>query len=121
MNIEEKITDLSYMTGVINTMARSDKFDLCYTVHCKERMAERGISVSDVLFALKYGMIKEYQGLAKHRNEHKIHKYLIVSSYLEDDSGDREIGIVILVQVDRLKNPAIKLQDIITTMWRDKQ
>lgn len=62
MNIEDKIEDLSYMTGVLNTMARSGALDLCYTNHCTERMKERNITVSDIRFVLKCGIIESYLG-----------------------------------------------------------
>ena len=52
MNVEERVKDLSYITGVINAMARSDDLDFCYTEHCLERMRERNITVSDLLFVL---------------------------------------------------------------------
>ena len=119
MNIEDKVEDLSYMTGTINTMARNGMFDLCYTGHCVERMKERNITVSDIVFVLKNGIIEAYQGQAEHESSKKIHKYKITGPYLGDDAGDRNISLIILVEVDRFKNPAIKVQKIITTMWRD--
>lgn len=115
MNVEERVKDLSYITGVINAMARSDDLDFCYTEHCLERMRERNITVSDLLFVLKTGTIEEYQGVAKHYSR-KIHKYKITGTHLYKN---REISLIILVEINRLKNPAIKLQDIVTTMWKD--
>ncbi len=119
MNIEDKIEDLSYMTGVLNTMARSGALDLCYTNHCTERMKERNITVSDIRFVLKCGIIESYLGPAEFEGSNKIHKYKITGDYLGDDTGDREISLIILVEIDRFKNPAIKVQKIITAMWRD--
>lgn len=116
MNEEEQIKNLSYMTGVINYMARHGDLDLCYTAHCLQRMRERGITISDLLFVLKTGVIVEYQGVAKHASYGKIHKYKITGCHLQ---RNREISLVILVEVDRFKRPAIKLQEIITTMWED--
>ena len=117
MNIEDKIEDLSYITGIINGMARSDNLDLYYTEHCLQRMKEREITSSDILFVLKTGIVTKYQGKAKHSNNtHKIHKYLIEGQHL---TKNRDIGLVVLIEIDRLKMPAIKLQEIVTTMWRD--
>lgn len=119
MNIEEKAEDLSYMTGVINAMSRSGELDFCYTEHCKERMAERNITISDIRFVLKNGIIEEHQGKAVHKTNDKIHRYKITGPYYGDEKGDRNISLIILVQIDRFKEPAIKVQKIITTMWRD--
>lgn len=115
MDVENRITDLSYITGTINAMARSTDLDLCYTAHCLDRMRERNITVSDLLFVLKAGTIEEYQGQAKH-NSNKIHKYKMTGLHLYTN---REISLILLVEIGRLKNPAIKLQEIITTMWKD--
>ncbi len=113
--MEDKSQDLSYITGIINTMARSDDLDLCYTEHCVKRMQERGITTSDILFVLKTGIVQAYQGRAKPLS-HKIYKYLVIGQHL---TKNRDLGLVILVEIDRLKLPAIKLQKIVTTMWRD--
>lgn len=118
MNIEEQVKNLVYMTRIVNNMAKDGCFSLCYTQHSTERMGTRTISPADILFVLKTGRIVEYQGKGKHPGENKIHKYKIVGIYAGDDSG-RELGLVILVEVDRFKNPAIKVKDIITTMWQD--
>ena len=115
MNEEDKIEDLPYMTGVINTMARCDDLDFCYTKHCIERMKEREIIISDLLYVLKTGVVEEYQGLAKHHCQ-KIHKYKITGQSLYKE---RDISLIVLVEVNRLKNPAIKIQEIVTTMWKD--
>ncbi len=119
MNIEDKVNDLSYMTGAINMMARNDDLDLCYTKHCVERMQERGITVSDILFVLKTGILQEYQGRARHPSSDKMHKYLIVGEFLGGNKSNREIGLVILVEINQFGQPAVKIQEIVTTMWRD--
>ncbi|MBR1605585.1 MAG: DUF4258 domain-containing protein [Alphaproteobacteria bacterium] len=119
MNIEDKVKDLSYMTGAINMMARSDVLDLCYTEHCIARMKERNITTLDILHVLKTGIIEEYQGKAKHEKLEDIYKYKITGVYLGDEKSKREISLIILVEVDSFKQPAIKIQKIVTTMWRD--
>lgn len=119
MNIEDKVTNLNYMTGAINMMAQNDELDFCYTKHCKERMSERNITVLDVLHVLKTGMIESYQGKASHPTSDKVHKYKITGEYLRDEKSNRQISLIILVEVDRFKQPAIKVQEIITSMWRD--
>lgn len=118
MNIEEQIENLAYMTRIVNSMAKDKCFSLCYTQHSTERMGIRTISAADILFVLKTGIITEYQGKGRHPGENKIHKYKMVGIYAGDNSG-RELGLVILVEVDRFKNPAIKVKDVITTMWQD--
>lgn len=119
MNIEDKIRNLSYITGAINMMANNEDLDFCYTRHCLERMKERNITHLDILHILKTGIVENYQGKAEHPFTNKIHKYKITGCYLGDDRNSREISLIILVEIDRFKNPAIKIQEIITTMWRD--
>lgn len=115
MNIEDKIKDLVFMTRVINGMARDAELDFCYTDHVKLRMIERGLTTDDILFILRRGVIDKYQGKGVHKEDLNIHKYKMTGVCLKDD---REIGIVILVEVDREKDPAIKIQDIVTIMWK---
>ena len=119
MNSEDRVEDLVYMTGAINMIARNNDLDLCYTSHCRERMRERGITVSDILFVLKTGLVKQYQGKARHPSSDKVHRYLIVGEFLNGGKSNREIGLVILVEINRFKQPAIKIQEVVTTMWRD--
>lgn len=119
MNEEDKINDLSYITGVINTMARNDELDFCYTRHCLERQKERNITNLDILHILKFGVVEEYQGKAEHPFSKKVHRYKIVGEYLGNEDSIREIGLIILVEIDKRKNPAIKIQKIVTTMWKD--
>lgn len=45
MHEEDRIEDLSYITGVVNTMGRDDDLDLWYTRHCIERQRERGVTL----------------------------------------------------------------------------
>lgn len=116
-NGDSKYQDLRYMTGAINTMARSDDLDLCYTVHCRERKELRNITNSDILHMLKSGTITECQEKVKNRMNRKIYKYKMTGPYLGDERSNREISIIILVEVDRIKEPAIKIQTIVTTMW----
>ncbi len=115
--MKKKFEDLTYMTGAINTMARSDDLDLCYTKHCLERMRERDITISEILYILKTGIVEEYQGKAKPETG-KFHKYKITAQSL---SRRRNISLIILVEINRLKIPAIKLQEIVTAMWSDKK
>ena len=104
------------MTRVINEMAKDDALDVCYTKHSKDQMASRGITIGDLLFVFRTGIVVSYQGKGTHKEDRNIHKYKINGICLKND---REIGVVVLVEVDRLKNPAIKIQDIVTTMWND--
>lgn len=119
MNEEDRITDLSYMTGVVNTMGRDDDLDLWYTRHCIERQEERGITTLDIINVLKYGRVVEYIGKGSHPTNNKIHKYKITGEYLGNNTSIREISLILLIEVDRFKNPAIKIQKVITAMWED--
>lgn len=111
---EERVRDLSYMTGVLNAMAKSGELDLFYTVHCRERMLERGITTLDIIYILKNGEVEEYQGQVGK----KIHKYKMTGKPIRNNSF-REVSIILLVEVDNYKNPSIKLQEIVTSMWKD--
>lgn len=118
MNIEDYINDLPRMTRTINMMAKDGSLNLCYTDHGRGQMEDRNITPVDVLFVLKTGILVQYQGKGKYKGDNKIHKYKIIGVYAGDDSG-RELGLVLLVEIDRFKNPAIKVKDIVTTMWED--
>lgn len=120
-DVEEKCEDLQYMTGVLNTMAASDDLDLCYTKHCCERMKERSITTLDIINVLKFGDVVTYQGKAKLPSGYnsKIHKYKVVGKYLGRENSIREIGVIVLIEIDRFKNPTIKIQQLITVMWED--
>lgn len=118
MNEEEHIKDLSYITGIVNAMAKGN-LSLCYTRHCIERQEQRSITTQDIINVLKFGRIDEYIGKAKHPSNNKIHKYKITGEYFGDENSVREISLIILVEIDRFKNPAIKIQKIITAMWED--
>ena len=119
MNIEDKIDNKAFMTTVINVMASNDGFGLYYTKHCRERMLERNITTSDIIYVLTHGTIVDYQGKADHPTNDKIYKYKMVGDYAGNEDSIREIAIVILVEVDRFKNPVVKIQKILTTMWED--
>ena len=117
MKIEDRKEDLSYITGVVNAMAESEDFDIYYTEHCKDRMSERDITLMDILHVLKNGIIDSYQGVS--RENSKVHKYKITGTPLNGEKNIREISLVILLEINNFKNPAIKLQKIITSMWKD--
>ena len=119
MNVENNIKDLAYMTGVINTMARNKNFSLYFTAHAKEQMKARGISTLDVINVFKFGIVEKYFEKDQHKGEYKIHKYKITGDYDGRNRSVRQISLVILVEVDRFQDPAIKIKDIITVMWKD--
>lgn len=116
------VTDFRYITGCINSMARDDDLDLCYTYHCKERMEERGLTVLDILNVLKYGDVVDYQGEAQtlKYSKEKIYKYKIEGPYFGREKTKRTVALIILVSFDDHHPPMIKIQKVITSMYRDK-
>lgn len=46
-------------THFIREIAKSTKLAISYTKHAKERMAERGLIVSDALYVLKNGFVHD--------------------------------------------------------------
>lgn len=42
---------------IINEMAKDPICDLSYTEHAKERIAERSLIISDILYVLKHGFV----------------------------------------------------------------
>ena len=62
---------------------------LTYKLHARERLAERGLIQSDVLYALKNGFVYR-EAVAATREGY--HRYLIESS--TPNSGGRNVGVV---------------------------
>lgn len=96
-------------TTEIRAIARNSGMTITYRLHAKERMAERNLIVSDVLYALKNGFVYQKPvpatrpGMFRYRIECKT-----------PNSGSRPIGVVVI--------PAKKgcLLKIVSVMWIDE-
>lgn len=85
-----------------------DEFELAYTRHAKQRMEERGIIVSDIMYILATGHIDEEPSESTRPG---YCKYKICGK--SPNSGTREICLVVIPDP---RNPAVK---VVTVMWKD--
>lgn len=97
-------------TREIQAIARSKALTLSYKLHAKERIAELGLTTSDVLFVLKNGFVYEEPEPAT-RSEYN--RYKIES--LSPNSGRRKVGLVVI------PDKAGSLIKIVTVMWIDER
>lgn len=102
---------LGQATQLINKIAGNKRCDLAYTRHATERMIERGLIMSDVLFVLKNGFVYEEPEASTMDG---FYKYTVESQ--SPNSGSRTLKVVAIPDPD-LKSCQIK---IVTIMWRDK-
>lgn len=101
--------DAGSATIEIRSIARNPKLNLTYKLHARERLSERGLILSDVLHALKFGNVYQTPipatrpGHFRYRVECKT-----------PNSGSRSIGVVVI--------PAKTgcLIKIVTVMWVDE-
>lgn len=97
-------------TKLINGIAQDKKCDLSITAHAKERMQQRSLLMSDVLFVLRNGYVYEepepstIAGLCKYSVESQ-----------SPNSGARFLRVV---AVPDKKSCQIK---VVTIMWRDEK
>jgi len=112
------VENLTQMTRYINAISRDSNFYLCYTKHCKEQMIERDITTADILYVLKTGYVNDYQGKGEQATDYNIHRYKMVGTCINRETG-REIGVVLLVGIDKRLAPTIKIKSIVTAMWQD--
>lgn len=97
-------------TRLINEIAKRDQCGFAYKRHAKERMNERGLIVSDLLYVLRNGFVYEepeastLEGYFKYRVEAQ-----------SPNSGSRFLRVVV---VPDEKSSQIK---VITIMWRDEK
>ena len=99
-------------TQIINRIVRDPNCLFSYTVHVKERMAERNIIMSDLLFALKNGFVYVTPTEADQSSIPGFYKYKIECQ--TPTSGSRTLRAI---AVPDSKSCQIK---IITIMWRDE-
>ncbi len=97
-------------TAEIRAIACSDELTISYKKHARDRIAERGLIISDVLYALKYGFVYR-DPLPSTRNGYN--KYDIDSK--TPNSGNREIRVIVIPD-----KTACALK-IISVMWIDEK
>jgi hypothetical protein len=79
-------------TQRINKCAKSDELQLSWTLHAKDRMRERGIIISDILYLLKRGFV-----------------------YEQAEPSTRALRVVVI------PDPRASQMKIVTIMWRDER
>lgn len=99
-------------TQIIRRIVRDPTCSFSYTAHVKERLAERNIIMSDLLFALKNGFVYEIPTDADQSTIQGFYKYKVECQ--TPNSGSRTLRVV---AVPDNKSCQIK---IITIMWRDE-
>lgn len=101
--------DPSRATNELRSIARDPKLSLSYKLHARERLVERGLVISDVLHALKFGNVYQEPlpahtpGMFRYRVDCKT-----------PNSGSRSIGVVVIPAKPE------KLIKVITVMWVDE-
>ncbi|WP_371929483.1 DUF4258 domain-containing protein [Phyllobacterium sp. 21LDTY02-6] len=96
-------------TTEIRAIARSNKLDLSYKLHARERLAERNLIASDVLYALKNGFVFQAP-IPATRPGH----YRYRMECRTPNSGSRSIGVVVI------PSKAGCLIKIVSVMWIDE-
>ena len=98
-------------TRIINRIARDPSCDLSYTVHVRERLAERSLIISDLLFVLRNGFVYEAPASSDESTIKGHFKYKVECQ--TPNSGSRTLRVV--VAPDEI-SCQIK---VINIMWRD--
>jgi len=96
-------------TDQVREMALQDEFDIYYTRHSKDQMADRNLLMGDVLHILKNGFIYEEPEAATREG---CYKYQMECD--TPNSGNRSVRIVIIPDAI---NSSVK---VITVMWIDE-
>lgn len=97
-------------TQRINRCAKSDELQLSWSVHAKERMRERGIIVSDILYLLKHGFVYEQ---AEPSTREGLFKYQVEGT--TPNSNRRALRVVVIPDAR-----AVQMK-LVTIMWRDER
>lgn len=100
----------AYATTAIRKISRHPDLSLAYKVHATQRLVERGLLTSDILYLLKNGFVLVDAELAT-RPEY--FRYVVTST--TPNSGGREIGAVVIPDASRL---TIK---VVTVYWVDEE
>lgn len=97
-------------TENIRKMAKSTDFGIHYKLHARERLAERNLIMSDILFVLKNGFVHTS---AVRSTREGYHKYAIECR--SPNSGGREVRVIVIPD-----SKTCKLK-IVTVMWVDEK
>jgi hypothetical protein len=97
-------------TDEIRAIAKSDRLQVSYKIHAMERIAERSLIMSDVLYVLKNGFVYD-EPVPSTRAGYS--KYNIESR--SPNSGSRAVRVVVIPDK---KSCLLK---IITVMWIDEK
>jgi len=100
----------AYATDAIRKVSSHPALSLAYKVHATQRLVERGLLTSDLLYLLKNGFV---HGDAKPATRPDYFKYVVAST--TPNSGGREIAAVVIPDPSRL---TIK---IVTVYWVDEE
>ncbi|HCP81791.1 MAG TPA: hypothetical protein DIT67_09440 [Octadecabacter sp.] len=109
MTVPDQPWSPSDATNYIREIARHPTFSLAYKLHAKERMAERNLITSDILYVLKNGSVYQDASCARAAGHFK---YEIECS--TPNSGGRSIRLV------AIPDYALKKIKLITDMWVDE-
>lgn len=101
--------DATVATERIRAIARDRRFSLAYKVHAMQRLAERGIFTSDVLFVLRHGFV---YGEPAPATRPDFYRYEMESR--TPNSDGRSVRVVV---IPGSKNLICK---IVTVMWVDE-
>ena len=104
-----KAWDKRAATDSIRKMANSKSFGVHYKLHATERLAERNLIMSDVLFVLRNGFV--HTNAVKSTRE-GYHKYAMECR--SPNSGGREVRVIVIPD-----SKTCKLK-IVTVMWVDE-
>ncbi len=94
-------------TDEIRRIASNPHLSITYKIHAKDRMKERSLVISDVLYALKNGFVYDDAVPATRPNHYKYRM-----ECRTPNSGNRAIGLIVI--------PAESFLKIITVMWIDE-
>lgn len=95
-------------TETIRSYAAHADFEIRWTGHSRERMAERDLIMGDVLHVLKFGIVLRDGERATHPG---CYKYAV--ECITPNSNGRTVRIIVIPSPNR---PAVK---IVTLMWVD--
>lgn len=96
-------------TSEIRSIARHPKLSLAYKLHARDRLFERGLILSDVLYALRFGNVHRSPVAATQPGQFR---YLVECR--TPNSGSRSIGVVVIPAKDDC------LLKVVTVMWIDE-
>lgn len=97
-------------TDRIREIARSSRMDISYKLHARERLAERGLIVSDVLYVLKNGFVHIDPVPATRPGYNRY-----AMECRTPNSGGRDVRVVVIPDKKRCH------LKIISVMWVDEQ